>query len=188
MVAFGKQFDLGKQAKKINSCFRFCTCLPPSRFWAHCFFTSHNTRLWLKVFLPFAVIFPWNRSQCICMLPHPSLTELEETLDSKKLNCCSKCAAKSWLDWSQWWLHSHRAWISDLGMYLHHAVGCCSYTCSLHQINPTFLLPRISLCTQLCPSLCHGGVVPLTAPPNWNLKVGLTSAWIRLWTSRLVGC
>lgn len=136
MVAFEKQSDLGKRAKQINSCFRFCTCLPPSRFWAHWFLTSHSTRLWLKAFLASAVIFPWNRSQCICMLPHPSLAELEETLGSKRFNCCPKCAAKSWLDWSQWQLHSHRAWISDLGMYLHHAVGCCSYTCSLHQINP----------------------------------------------------
>lgn len=187
MVAFGKQFDLGKQAKKINSCFSFCTCLPPSRFWAHWFLPSHRTRLWLKAFLAYAVIFLWNRSQCICMLPHPSLTELEEIWGSERFNCCPKCAAKSWLDWSYWQLHSHRAWISDQGKYLHHAMGCCFYTCSPAP-NISSLLPRTSLCTQLCPFLCHGGVVPLTAPPSWNLEAGLTSAWIRFWSSRLVGC
>lgn len=159
MMAFGKQFDLGEPAKKINSCFRFCTCLPPSRFWAHWFLTSRSISLWLKASLASAVIFPWNRTQCICMLPHPSLAELEETLGSKRFNCCPKCAAKSWLDWSQRQLHSHRAWISDLGMYLHRAVGCGSYTCSLQQINSTSC-PEYPCAPNSAPScvmgvLCH---------------------------------
>lgn len=32
--------------------------------------------------------------------------------------------------------------------------------------NTSNLLPRISLCTQLCPLWCDGSVVPLTAPLN----------------------